>query len=150
MSRRAPRNLLLSLALVVVQFACLGFLLLSGPLWAAGALALFQLAGLGLGAWAIAVMPLGNFLVIPDVKNDARLVTRGPYQLLRHPMYTSLLMVGLAMVLNESSWPRLVAWGVLVVDLLLKLRYEESLLRQHFPEYEAYMKRSWRLLPFLF
>lgn len=43
-----------------------------------------------------------------------------------------------------------VAFVVLLVDLLLKLRYEETLLIQRFPEYKEYIKNSYRLFPFIY
>ena len=38
-------------------------------------------------------------------------------------------------------------WGVLVVDLVVKLTYEERLLAAHFPAYAAYQQASKRLVP---
>lgn len=150
MKHATPYHFSPSFLLVAIQIGTVGFLLLSGPVWAAGTLALMQLAGVGLGLWAIVAMRIGNFLVVPEVKADGILITRGPYRRVRHPMYTALLLVTLAMVLNDATTLRLGVWGLLFIDLLVKLLYEEKLLRRHFPEYEGYMQQSWRLIPFLF
>src|SRR3989337_2375469 len=101
-------NRLLSYVLVAVQLLCLSLIALTGPLFAAHP-ALFLLEGAAglLGLWAIGTMGIGNFNVTPDVKQRARLVTSGPYRLIRHPMYTALLAGALALVLDAFSPLRL-------------------------------------------
>jgi len=44
---------------------------------------------------------------------------------------------------------RVALWGGLLVTLLIKLRYEESLLMERFPEYETYRHQTKRLIPFV-
>ena len=65
-------------------------------------------------------------------------------------MYTALLLVTLALILDDFSGIRLVVWIILLGDLLMKLRYEESLLVKHFEKYREYQNRTTRLLPYLF
>lgn len=96
-----------SLTLVVIQFACLFFIAWTGPIIARQPLLLaIELLGLGLGVWAIVAMRFFNFNITPDVKIDGYLVERGPYAFIRHPMYTSLILICLALVTNDFSWPR--------------------------------------------
>ena len=144
-------NPLHSYGLVAVQLLSLGLIALSGPLFAANpALLLLEGAAGLLGLWAIGTMGVGNFNVTPDVKHRARLVTGGPYRHIRHPMYTALLVGGLALVLDTFSPVRMVLWLVLSVDLLIKLNYEEQLLSRDLEGYSAHMQRTKRLIPFLF
>ncbi len=91
-----------------------------------------------------------NFNMTPDPKSGARLVTGGPYRLIRHPMYTALLLITAALLAESYSLFRLVAWLMLFVDLAVKLHYEESLLLQRYPEYTSYLTHSKRLIPFLY
>lgn len=136
---------------VLVQFAALGGILLTGPLLAqAPWLLAAELGGLALGAWAILSMGIGRVSALPTPRADARLVARGPYAYIRHPMYTGLLLFGLALVLAAPNPLRIAFWLVLLVDLVLKLRYEERLLAAKFLEYAGYRERTKKLIPFIY
>jgi len=140
-----------SYVLVGIQFGCIGMLVVTGPLipdhmgWMA-----MELLGVGLGLWAIWAMEVRHLQVLPDIKHGNPLTTRGPYHLIRHPMYTAVLLVFLAVMGDAFSWDRLGVWLILVVDLLVKLNIEEGLLVQHFPDYHRYQLRTTRLIPWIF
>lgn len=102
----------------------------------------FLVASLFLAAWAIRVMRLGHFNVRPAIKEGAILVTHGPYRYVRHPMYSSILLAGVGLLLITFTWLRLLAYLVLWLVLYLKLRIEEGLLAQHFADYSSYKKHS--------
>ena len=147
----SPSKPMISYGLVAIQLLCLGLIALTGPLFAANsALLLLEGAAGSLGLWAIGTMGVGNFNVTPDVKHQARLVTGGPYRYIRHPMYTALLMGSLSLVLDVYSLLRLALWLVLLVDLLVKLNYEERLLSRDLEGYSTQMQRTKRLIPFLY
>ena len=77
----AGRKLLLSFFLVVTQFACLVGIALTGPLIPGNyALLAVQLAGLGLGLWAVFSMRIGNFNIFPQPLTWSKLVVSGPYK----------------------------------------------------------------------
>ena len=140
-----------SYVLVGVQFACIGVILVSGP-WVAGHEWFFilELSGILLGIWAAATMKVRNVNVFPEVKSGSHLVTGGPYRWIRHPMYTALLMVMLALVCESFSYWRGFCWLLLSVNLVAKLFYEETFLREAFDDYEGYQLRTWRLIPWIF
>ena len=140
-----------SYVLVGVQFACLGAILVSGP-WIARHewfLAL-ELSGILLMAWAIFTMKVNKVNAFPEIRAGSRLVTNGPYRWIRHPMYTALLMITLALVCESFSNWRGFWLALLTADLVAKLRYEETLLKEVFEDYEAYRLRTWRLVPWIF
>jgi len=140
-----------SYLLVLLQFAALLALLLTGPLWAQTPwLLAVELAGLALVLWALIAMRLANLHMLPDVRPNAQLVQRGPYRFIRHPMYSAILLATLALVIDTFSWLRLGVWLVLLIDLLIKLRYEERLLAAHYPDYQRYQQQTKRLLPWLY
>ncbi len=140
-----------SYILVGLQLLLVGHIAISGPLWAES---LFfqslELIGIALGGWAILAMKIANVSILPDVRSGATLTLRGPYRIIRHPMYTALLVVTLAVVLDDFSLARFSAWCLLLFTLTLKLTYEEKLLTEHFEEYASYRSRTWRIIPFVY
>jgi protein-S-isoprenylcysteine O-methyltransferase Ste14 len=144
-------NLIRSTIFVVVQFACLGLIAATGPLIPANPLLLIiEMAGIGLGVWAVLAMGPGNVNIAPDPLGHAQLVTRGPYRLIRHPMYLALLITCLPLLIHFFTPLRLAIWLLLLVDLLFKLHYEEGLLVAKFEAYAEYQKRSRKLIPFMY
>jgi protein-S-isoprenylcysteine O-methyltransferase Ste14 len=139
-----------SYAFVIVQFACLIFIAVTGPLIARQPVWLaMEIAALLLGLWTAWTMRAARFNIVPDVPAGGQHVMHGPYRFIRHPMYATLLLGSLALVLNAPTPLRAIVWIVLLIDLLAKLAYEEQLLLQSFPTYAEYRQRSKRLIPFI-
>jgi protein-S-isoprenylcysteine O-methyltransferase Ste14 len=145
------RSRLASYTLVAIQFACLIEIALTGPILARNPLLLaMEMAALLLGAWAILTVRIGNVNVVPDPRQGAVLVQSGPYRWIRHPMYAALLLGTLALVLASPSALRWGLWIVLLIDLVVKLHYEERMLLAHFAGYGAYQAASKRLIPYIY
>jgi len=140
-----------SYSLVLIQFGALALIGLTGP-WIAEEflLQVMEGVGVGVGLWAIVTMRIGNFNITPNVKIGSQLVQTGPYQWIRHPMYLALLLVTLALVWSYFSPLRLVIWLVLLVDLMIKMAFEEQLLTFQHAEYMHYQQQTKRLIPFLY
>jgi len=81
-----------------------------------------------------------------------KLATKGPYNFVRHPIYTAMLGMLLANGIAFSYWPvLLVAIAVYLGGTLIRIRSEERLLRETFrAEFEAYAERVPALLPGLY
>ena len=107
-------------------------------------------AGLVLGAWTLKINNPENFNVSPLPKLGARLCFEGPYKFCRHPMYLSLMMAVIGIVLCNHSLTNAVAAVFLVVVLDYKARLEEQLLQRESGDYRAYMDRSRRFIPFIY
>jgi protein-S-isoprenylcysteine O-methyltransferase Ste14 len=105
------------------------------------------LAG-GLTFSLVSLAVLGRcFGVLPDVRG---LVMRGPYRWVRHPLYLGELTSALGIALGTSRFAlAMVVWAVCAALQLARTRYEERSLRAEFPEYEAYSRRTKRLVPFV-
>ncbi|HET6306785.1 MAG TPA: isoprenylcysteine carboxylmethyltransferase family protein [Rhodopila sp.] len=118
------------------------------PLWAQG-----------LGAVLIALCMVlvwqvfrFNSFAAPQVRIQAdrgqRVVTEGPYRLIRHPMYAAALLYFLGAPLLLGSW-----WGLLPVPFFMvglgaRAAGEERMLRQALPDYDDYARRvRFRLVP---
>jgi protein-S-isoprenylcysteine O-methyltransferase Ste14 len=86
-----------------------------------------------------------------ELKQGDELVERGPYRFVRHPIYTSHLLMGLGTAVASGT---LVAYAGLLLFLIgfwIKLKQEEGLLLSRFPEeYPAYKARVKALVPFVF
>ena len=136
---------------MALQFACVGIIVLTGPaVHLSIAAGLVIATSVFLGMWAVFSMRLGRFHITPTLHPLGQLTRRGPYRLVRHPMYLALILAMLGAVINEPSPIRIAAWLSLVVILVLKLRMEERLLAERYVEYITYAASTWRLLPFVY
>jgi protein-S-isoprenylcysteine O-methyltransferase Ste14 len=100
-----------------------------------------------------AVKTLGKeWSLTARVVTGHRLATQGPYNFVRHPIYTAMLGMLLANGIAFSYWPALlVAIAVYLGGTLIRIRSEERLLRETFgAEFEAYSQRVPALLPGLY
>ncbi len=136
--------------LVAAQFLLVAILILLQPSARAHFSSLvFHVSGIALGLWAVFSMGRGNLNVSPAVRENATLVQRGPYRMIRHPMYTALLLFMLSYVIAEVTTLSLQVWCGLLLVLIVKSLYEESLLTQRFPSYVEYKQRTWRFVPYV-
>jgi protein-S-isoprenylcysteine O-methyltransferase Ste14 len=81
---------------------------------------------------------------------EHELVQTGPYALVRHPIYSGLLLaiVGTALTLGRLGSYVAVVTGL--VALLIRIELEERLMRQQFGEaHRAYRQRTWKRIPFV-
>ena len=144
-------NRIRSSAMVAVQFAVLAYLLMTGPLLAnRWGWAVLEIAGFVVIIAAVLTMNIRRVTAFPEPRADAQLLTRGPYRYIRHPMYAGAMLCVIALVLYTRSPGRTAAFVILLINLWLKMRYEETLLLQRFPEYAELMRRTKRLIPFVY
>jgi protein-S-isoprenylcysteine O-methyltransferase Ste14 len=140
-----------TLLTVAIQLLAIVYIASTGPLVPSGNTLLHALflAGLVLIAAAVWVMREAQWSVTPDVAPKAKLVTWGPYALIRHPMYLGLFLVVGSMVAYAPSADRLIALTILIADLFYKITVEEIALAKKFPSYKSYMKGTKRFIPYL-
>jgi protein-S-isoprenylcysteine O-methyltransferase Ste14 len=119
----------------------------SDPLRAAIGLVLFVL-GLGFAVWAR--LNIGRNWGTPMTqKNEPELVTSGPYRLVRHPIYSGLLLGGVATAIG-LSWYWLVAPLLAGIYFLYSATVEERFMTEQFPvAYPAYKRSTKMLVPFV-
>ena len=91
-----------------------------------------------------------NWSQAVTVKEGHELITSGPYALVRHPIYTGLLMGFVGSAVARGEWRGLLAVALVFVALWHKLRLEEKWMRAQFGEsYEAYSRRVAALVPYI-
>jgi len=97
--------------------------------------------------WARLTMGWRSFHATADPMARAPLVTRGPYRLVRHPIYASLWWFVWAGVADHLTALNAVFAVVIAAGLLLRMVLEERLLAERYPEYREYSKRTRRIIP---
>ncbi|MGA9160765.1 MAG: isoprenylcysteine carboxylmethyltransferase family protein [Actinomycetota bacterium] len=115
-------------------------LLVAGVAIAVAGQALFVAGIVGLGS---ALTPF------PKPSEGEALRVGGIYRWARHPIYGGVLLIALGWSFATSPLA-LVPSALLLVVLELKSRYEESMLAERYPEYDAYRRRvRWRFVPWV-
>ena len=111
------------------------------------ALADFLIIGGALGSLVVVSGLGGSFSVMPEART---LVTHGPYAIVRHPLYLAE-MVGVAGLVVQFQQPWAAILGLAVGALQFwRTVFEERVLIEAYPEYEAYRTRTRRFIPYLF
>jgi protein-S-isoprenylcysteine O-methyltransferase Ste14 len=113
----------------------------------AGAIGLaLSIAGLLLMFAALQVIR-GVIQIAPAPRDDGELVTRGVYSRFRHPIYTAIVILVIGLFLRKATPMVAAAGAVVIVFLLVKARFEETLLAARYPAYGAYRARTWGVIP---
>jgi protein-S-isoprenylcysteine O-methyltransferase Ste14 len=109
---------------------------------------LAQAGALATAFWARRSFDRGQFRVTEEPAGGV-LLDRGPYRVLRHPMYAAALLFVWASVLGHWS-PGNAGIGLLVTAVVsVRIVHEERILRQRVPGYAEYCRRTKRLVPYL-
>jgi protein-S-isoprenylcysteine O-methyltransferase Ste14 len=126
------------------------------PEWAAPWDGIGGAAGLALmilgGLLSLAgVLHLGaNLTALPHPKDEATMVETGAYALVRHPIYSGLILAAFGWALWRNGWLTLAYAALLLVFFDLKSRREERWLRRKFSGYADYQRRVRKLIPFIY
>jgi protein-S-isoprenylcysteine O-methyltransferase Ste14 len=106
--------------------------------------------GVAIAIWARTILG-GNWSGMVTVKQGHTLIRTGPYTVVRHPIYSGLLLAVLGTALALGEVRGLVAVGVLFVMFLAKSRTEERFMAEQFGrEYDNYRRGTHALIPFVF
>ena len=104
---------------------------------------LLILGGMGFALWGL--LWLGrSFSILSEAR---RLVTGGPYAIVRHPLYLGEQVALLGVALQYLSPLALVFLAAQIVFQVCRMGFEEHILAATFPEYAGYMRRTRRLIP---
>jgi protein-S-isoprenylcysteine O-methyltransferase Ste14 len=98
--------------------------------------------------WALySLSYLGRkFSIVPEARG---LVTSGPYQLARHPIYLGEMIAGFGLVMPTLFSLHVVVFALFVAAQIVRTHFEERVLRSTYPQYEAYARHTRRLIPFV-
>lgn len=120
---------------------------LFAPLWLQWLGVVLCVCGVAFAIWARYY--LGRNWGMPmSLKQDAELVTTGPYRYVRHPIYSGFMLAALGSTLVTVWWLIALVW--FSVYFTFAARKEEKIMRGEFgAAYDGYMKRSKMLIPFV-
>ncbi|HSV00771.1 MAG TPA: isoprenylcysteine carboxylmethyltransferase family protein [Roseiarcus sp.] len=117
--------------------------------WSATLGAALTFAGLAFAIWARFIIA-GNWSSYVELKQDHELIVAGPYQWVRHPIYTGLLLAFIGSALAVGEWRGALAVAIVAASFWRKLRLEETVMRRQFGEaYARYAARVPALIPFV-
>ena len=140
-----------SILLTLIQYLSMVYIVLMVPLFSGNAITLsIQLLGIMVGIWSIIEMSKSKLNITPLPRVGSSFINGGPYRIIRHPMYLSLLLFLTPIVLYHYTNVGIMVFGIFLVNLILKLTFEEQLLLETFESYRDYKQHSWRLIPLIY
>ncbi len=142
-----PRSL--STVIFALLLLAIGGLIYTNSLLGRGPLAIgLQVAAITLMLWARLTFGIRSFHYAAN-PTEGGLVTTGPYRWMRHPIYAAILLFVWAGVGSNPSPVSAALGGVVTAMLFLRMFFEEALVRQRYPEYADYARRTKRVIPFI-
>jgi protein-S-isoprenylcysteine O-methyltransferase Ste14 len=106
-----------------------------------------QVAGLVLAIWSRRTLG-SNWSGEVRIATGHQLVSSGPYRSIRHPIYTAILAMYLGIMLVSGEVHALLAWLMILIAYIRKIRMEETALASAFgTEFAEWQRKSWLLLP---
>jgi protein-S-isoprenylcysteine O-methyltransferase Ste14 len=141
-------KLISKFALLIVILAIL-YLLISGNLFSRSPLIIAgQLLALALGIWARRSFQGGQFSIHAEPAGGSLLLT-GPYQFIRHPMYTFALLLVWVSILGHLSLITVVVGLIVTGVIAIRIVTEEQFLQARYPDYAEYSGQTKRIIPFI-
>jgi len=141
--------------LVMLQFLLLALLVWNSAIldalmqWHIAVWLVFAASGI-VGLSALWANRPGNFNIHPHPHPDGEFVRHGPYRWVRHPMYSAVLLFGLACLLADPSLQALLYLISLTLVLFGKVLIEERLMAIKHDGYTSYTQATKRLIPWIF
>jgi len=134
---------LLILILAILYLLISGNLISTSPFVIAG-----QLIAIGLSIWARRSFKDGQFSIHAQPV-DRPLLLSGPYKFIRHPMYSSALLLIWSGIFGHISMINVIIGLIVTSIIVVRIVVEEQLLRTTYPDYDDYSKRTKRIIPFV-
>lgn len=130
------------------------FILFTGPLYVVQNLTfvMVQVFGAILILWAL----LTRKLTKQDTEHKHHLpkgyfyVTKGPYEIIRHPIYAGFLLIVSSLVQYNFTIERIIAFLILIAMIVLKVIREEHTMAEEAKGYKEYQKDTKMLIPYFF
>lgn len=147
---------------VVIQFLLFGVVafapasLPGQAAWSGSWRTFSTVAGLALGSVGGGLILAGllnlgrNLTAVPRPKENAHMVAHGAYRVVRHPIYSGIILGAFGLGLLRGGWLALLYGLILFLFFDIKSRREEAWLREKYVDYAAYQQRVRKLIPFVY
>jgi protein-S-isoprenylcysteine O-methyltransferase Ste14 len=138
----------IAILVYAIQPSWLSWSTLPIPLWLRWTGVGIALLGFALLQWSQNTLGK-NWSDTPRMIQEQSLITNGPYQFIRHPIYTAFLLILGATLFISANWFIGAAWiGMTALEVASRIGFEEKLMLEYFGhQYREYMKRTGSLLP---
>ena len=139
-----------SRVLVAIQFLCIFLIMIPKssimitPFWWALSLIATMTA-----LWIFTHNRVGNFNVVPEIRENAKLIITGPYRYVRHPMYSALILFMVGILLWHFNIINLLLLAIMIVAVAMKAFKEEKLWSNYHEDYLAYKETTKIIIPFI-
>lgn len=139
---------IMAIIVYVVNPGSLAWSSLAFPLWLRWTGVGVALAGFALLQWAQNALGK-SWSDAPRMIKEQALVTSGPYQFIRHPIYAAFILILGSTLFVSANWLIGLAWtGMTMLEIASRISFEEKLMVEYFgDQYREYMQRTGRLLP---
>jgi protein-S-isoprenylcysteine O-methyltransferase Ste14 len=136
--------------LVFLQFLSLGLLALpyQSELISIYLLIISFVTAAALALWTFTHNKIGNFNIVPEIRHNCTLITSGPYRYVRHPMYSSVILLGVGLLSWFGIW-KIYVLLFLIAILHVKASREEKLWCIKDKRYLNYKKQTKIFIPFI-
>ncbi len=109
---------------------------------------LLHVLGMAVLGWAMSTNPYVEKTVRIQADRGQRVVTAGPYALVRHPMYFGMILMGIGFPMIAGSVWSFGPLGVYIALFIIRAALEDRTLRSELPGYADYAQRTrYRLVP---
>lgn len=141
-------KLISKFALLIMGVTIL-FLLISGNLISLSPFIIaIQLLAVALSVWARRSFQTGQFSIQAEPE-EGQVLSRGPYQFIRHPMYAAALFLIWAGILGHISSLTLIIGVIITSVVAIRIIVEEQYLRTCYPDYAEYSRITKRIIPLI-
>ena len=139
------------LPLLTVQFAALVFLVFTGPVVTQNLFILsLEVFSVFIIVWTLWTIKFDRFSLFNQDGRKSRLVPKGPYMYVRHPIYTAIIILSVCWLVNSLTIPRGFAWIVFIITVYLTINHYEKVLSSRLSDYGLYKQRTYKVIPFIF
>lgn len=131
----------------IIKPESMSWTLMSIPLWARWLGMIIAVSGMAL-EFSTQIYLGKNYSTTLHIGEEQTLITTGPYQYMRHPMYTALITVGIGLGSLSSSWYFLLPFLAALVVVAFRIQKEEDAMIEKFGDrYVKYSQETGRFLP---
>ncbi|GAI03570.1 unnamed protein product [marine sediment metagenome] len=110
----------------------------------------FFILGAMIFTWSMISNKFFSTMVRIQTEREHRVVTTGPYKIIRHPGYVGFILMSLATPISLGSLYGLIMSGFVVVILIIRTALEDRTLKNELTGYLEYSKKvKYRLVPFI-